>query len=286
MSIEPGTLYLVSTPIGHLEDLTFRAARILNEVSVIACEDTRHSLTLLKRYAVRTLRVSLHEHNEAQESEKLISRMLAGESVALISDAGTPLISDPGQLLVRKASQAGIQVVPIPGASAMLAALCASALPTGRFIFEGFLPSKAVARRELLGTLAQDERTLIFFESSHRIVDCLKDMSHIFGTQRRAVVARELTKLHETVQRDSLGGLLNWIEQDENQQRGEFVLLIEGITQASEIDVEELTRVLQLLMEELPLKSAVRLAAGITGVNKNVVYQHALSLAQEQEGAE
>jgi len=270
-------LYIVATPIGNLSDISERAVQILKQVDLIAVEDTRHSGKLLQHSGVSTPMQALHEHNEAKKVEQLIELLAAGKSIALISDAGTPLISDPGYQLVKAAIDAGIKVSPVPGASALIAALSASGLPSDAFIFEGFLPNKSAGRLKKLEALADESRTLIFYEAPHRIIDCLEDMQQIFGAERVAVVARELTKTFETIKKDSLENLLSWIKADSNQQRGEFVLLIQGQEKAATTVNAEAERILDILLQELPLKQASQLAARITGIKKNTLYQIGLN---------
>lgn len=274
-----GTLYVVATPIGNLGDMTPRAIEVLQQVDVIAAEDTRHSAPLLRHFGISTHCIACHEHNERQIAAELVGRLQRGEAVALISDAGTPLVSDPGFHLVRSAREAGVTVVPVPGASAMVAALSASGLPSDRFVFEGFLPAKSSARRQHLQTLADESRTLIFYESTHRIEESLADMAGVFGGERYAVVARELTKRFETIRGDTLQNLIAWIAADANQVKGEFVVMVHGAAEreTGEIDAES-ERVLKLLLEELPVKQAAALAAKITGAKKNALYQFALEL--------
>ena len=275
MSNAPGTLYIVATPIGNLGDWSQRAQEVLAQVTLIAVEDTRHSNKLLSHFGIQTPMIAYHEHNEKVASEKLLSRLRAGESVALISDAGTPLISDPGYPLVSQAHAEGIRVSPIPGPSAVIAALSASGLPTDRFIFEGFLPSKAQARKSRLQSLQADTRTLVFYESPHRIVECLADMCAVLGTERLAVLARELSKTFETIKQAPLQELLTWVEQDQNQSRGEIVLVIHG-AEASGPEDAEVERILSILLKSLPVKEAAALAAEITGGKKNALYKQAL----------
>lgn len=274
-----GTLYVVATPIGNLGDMTPRAIAVLQQVDLIAAEDTRHSGPLLQHFGITTSCIACHDHNERQIAAGLVERMVRGESIALISDAGTPLVSDPGFYLVRTAREAGVPVVPIPGASAMIAALSVSGLPSDRFSFEGFLPAKSAARRQRLQSLVEDSRTLIFYESTHRIEESLADMAEVFGVDRYAVIAREITKRFETVHGDTLANLIAWIDADANQTKGEFVVMVHGAEEreASEIDPEA-ERVLKLLLEELPVKQAAALAAKITGAKKNALYQFALGL--------
>ena len=280
MSIEAGILYVVATPIGNLGDMTPRAVEVLQQVDRVAAEDTRHSAGLMRHFAIVTPMLSLHEHNERQKVAALLQRLQGGENIALISDAGTPLISDPGYVLVHEAQLAGIRVIPIPGASALIAALSASGLPTDRFSFEGFLPAKGGARRKFLEALRQERRTLAFYESPHRILDSLTDMAGVFGETRQAVVARELTKTFETIRHDSLGGLLEWVRGDSNQQKGEFVILVHGCEAAGEGIDPEACRIAELLAAELPLKQAAALAAKISGEKKNTLYKYLLDRQQ------
>ncbi len=279
-----GVLYVVATPIGNLEDMTLRAKRILEEVDVIAAEDTRHSAGLLRHFGIRTHMLALHEHNEREVVPRLLGRLTAGDSIALISDAGTPLISDPGYHLVRGARQRGIPVMPVPGANAAIAALSVAALPTDRFVFEGFLPARATARRRRLEAVRDEDRTVIFYETSHRIVACLEDMAEVIGSARQVVVARELTKQFETVRTDTLERLCDWIRQHPDQRKGEFVLLLRGRGRETPAAInQDAERVLQILMAELPLKQAVALTAKITGVKKNLLYERGLVLAKSEK---
>ncbi len=275
-----GALYVVATPIGNLEDISARALRVLSEVALIAAEDTRHSARLMQHFGIATPLAACHEHNERDEGSRFIRRLLAGEDVALISDAGTPLISDPGYHLVRQCRAAGIRVVPVPGACALIAALCAAGLPSDRFIFEGFLPAKQVARRARLEQLQVEPRTLIFYEAPHRILDSLVDLEAVFGADRPALLGRELTKTFETLKGLPLGALRAWVQSDANQQRGECVVIVGG-WQAPDGDGDEevdanAQRVLHLLLGELPVKRAAAIASEITGVRKNLLYQLAL----------
>jgi 16S rRNA (cytidine1402-2'-O)-methyltransferase len=275
VSTKSGTLFIVATPIGNLEDLSPRAQRVLAGVDRIAAEDTRHSRRLLDQFGITTPMLALHEHNEPTASAGLIARLLQGEDIALISDAGTPLISDPGYVLVREARQAGIQVVPVPGPSALITALSACGLPTDRFVYEGFLPSKQAARRSQLEQLATEARTLVFYESPHRIEGTLADLREIFGDAREAVLARELTKRFETFLSGDLATLAARLHADEDQRRGEFVIIVRGAP-VMETGTHEGERVLRILLEELPLKQAAHLAAAISGERKNDLYQRAL----------
>ncbi|GAP67159.1 hypothetical protein MBSD_n2475 [Mizugakiibacter sediminis] len=269
---KPGTLWVVATPIGHLDDLSPRAVATLREVALIAAEDTRHSRALLARHGIATPTTALHEHNEREAAAALLARLAAGDSVALISDAGTPLVSDPGYRLVRAARAAGIRVSPVPGACAAIAALSVAGLPSDRFVFEGFLPAKAPARRTRLAELAAEPRTLVFYESSHRVAESLADMRDAFGAAREAVLARELTKLYETVLAASLGDLAERVARDPDQQRGEFVLLVAGRGEEADARVEEGRRVFALLREELPPAKAAKLAAAISGAPRRLLY--------------
>lgn len=279
-----GVLYVVATPIGNLEDMTLRAKRILEEVDVIAAEDTRHSAGLLRHFGIRTHMLALHEHNEREVVPRLLERLTIGDSIALISDAGTPLISDPGYHLVCGARQRGIPVMPVPGANAAIAALSVAALPTDRFVFEGFLPARAAARRRRLEAVRDEDRTVIFYEASHRIVACLEDMAEVVGGARQVVVARELTKQFETVRTDTLERLCDWIRRHPDQRKGEFVLLLRGRGRETPAAIsQDAERVLQILMAELPLKQAAALTAKITGVKKNVLYERGLVSAKSEK---
>ena len=272
---EPGCLYVVATPIGHRDDLSARAIATLKRADRIACEDTRHSAPLLASIGAAAPLVALHEHNEAQAAAKLVERMSAGEHVALISDAGTPLVSDPGFRLVQAAIAAGVRVVPIPGASAPIAALSVSGLASDHFSFEGFLPAKSGARREVFTALADATRTLIFFEAKHRIVESLADAVATFGGDRRAAIGRELTKLHETVLRGTLSELEARVAADPEQQLGEIVVMIAGAERA-EIDARRDRDAITLarrLATEMSASRAVKLAAEISGASKNVLYR-------------
>jgi 16S rRNA (cytidine1402-2'-O)-methyltransferase len=279
-----GTLYVVATPIGNLDDMSARALKVLADVALIAAEDTRHSIRLLQHFGIETPLAACHEHNERDEGGRFIGKLLAGEDVALVSDAGTPLISDPGYHLVRQARAAGVRVVPVPGACALIAALSAAGMPSDRFIFEGFLPAKAAGRRARLEQVKEEPRTLIFYEAPHRILECLEDMELVFGAERPALLARELTKTFETLKGLPLGELRAFVAGDSNQQRGECVVLVGGWSapEGEEGISTEAQRVLDLLLAELPLKRAAALAAEITGVRKNLLYQLALEKQKAQ----
>ena len=272
-----GTLHIVATPIGNLQDISPRALDVLRSVSVIAAEDTRHSARLLQHFGIQTPTTACHDHNERDKSERLVQRMLDGESMALISDAGTPLVSDPGYHLVRQARAAGVRVSPVPGACALIAALSAAGLPSDRFAFEGFLPAKAHGRRQRIEALAGESRTWMLYEAPHRLLECLEDMLDLLGGDRQVVLARELTKTFETIKGAPLSELVEWVRGDSDQQRGECVLLIEGAPQRDEDALDpEVERILDVLLGELPVKQAAALAAKITGEKKNKLYQLAL----------
>jgi 16S rRNA (cytidine1402-2'-O)-methyltransferase len=275
-----GILYIVATPIGNLQDLSHRAIEVLRTVNFIAAEDTRHSRPLLDYYNIDKPMIALHEHNEKQAAQRLIDRLLLSESAALISDAGTPLINDPGFPLVKLARAQGIRVSPIPGPCALIAALSASGLPVDRFSFEGFPPRSSQARLSLLANLIHEQRTLAFYESSHRILEFIKDIAVIFPPERPLVIARELTKIHETIVNTTAEQAVAIIEADPYMQRGEFVVLIQGAEEQRATDTlnDEQTNVLKLLLEECSLKSAVTLCSKITGARKEIVYKTALSL--------
>ena len=280
-NVEPESLYIVATPIGNLADMSARAIEVLKDVDVIAAEDTRHSGHLLQHYAIKTPTISLHEHNEQQRSEVLLSRLLAGEAVALISDAGTPLISDPGYRLVSLVREHGINVVPIPGCSALVAALSASGLASDKFSFEGFLPSKQAARKQTLEKLKNETRTMIFYESPRRLNNTLNDMESVFGRERLACLARELTKLHETIVTKPLAELQSWVDSDSNQQRGECVVLVEGNRIQQDASEAEVDRFLSILLGDLPVKRAAAITASLLSVSKNKAYEQALKLQQK-----
>lgn len=271
-----GSLYVVATPIGNLEDMTPRAVNVLKQVARIACEDTRHSARLMAHFAINTPLVAYHDHSDERRTEQVLAWLRAGEDVALISDAGTPLVSDPGYRLVRAAGDAGIRIVPIPGASALVAALSAAGLPSDRFTFEGFLPAKSAARQKQLMALAGDPRTLIFYEAPHRILDSLKDMQTAFGAGREVVMAREISKTFETIYRAPLAELIDFVAADNNQQRGEIVLLVRGAPEREETLDASAEHTMRVLLEELPVKQAAAIGAKLTGLRKNDLYQWAL----------
>jgi 16S rRNA (cytidine1402-2'-O)-methyltransferase len=279
-----GTLYVVATPIGNLQDITLRALDILKTVDVIAAEDTRHTSGVLSHFGISKKLIAVHEHNEHQSAEKLLSQLNAGQNIALVTDAGTPGISDPGAVVVDLVRKAGVKVEPIPGACAVIAALSASGIMQNGFLFHGFLPASGAARRKTLEVLKSQTVTLVFYEAPHRIIDSIVDMSAVLGVERRITFARELTKTFETIYSCNLGEAEAWLQADTNQQRGEFVLLVEAaaINEAEEIPIE-VVRVLKLLLAELPLKQAVKLATEITHEKKNVLYEFALQLKQSEQ---
>jgi 16S rRNA (cytidine1402-2'-O)-methyltransferase len=267
-----GTLYVVATPIGNLGDLSPRALDALRAVAAICAEDTRHTRQLLVHYGIEKPLLALHEHNEGEVAGRLVARLAAGESLALVSDAGTPLVSDPGFRLVRAARGAGIKVSPLPGPCAFIAALSVAGLPSDRFAFEGFLPAKAGARRERLARLAGEVRTLAFYESAHRIEDSLADMATAFGADRQAVLGRELTKLFETVLDGTLGELRERIAADPNQRKGEFVVLVQGVGEDADARIAEGRRLYAKLGEHLPPSTAAKLAAELSGAPRKALY--------------
>lgn len=275
-AISAATLYVVPTPIGNLGDITQRALATLKAVDLIAAEDTRHTGMLLQHFAINARFFALHDHNEQQKADLLIDKLRAGQSIALVSDAGTPLINDPGYHLVRRCREAGIRVVPLPGACAATTALCAAGVPSDRFCYEGFLPAKSKARRDRLRALQQEPRTLIFYESTHRLLESLEDMVSELGGARYVVLARELTKTWENIHGAPVAQLLAWVREDENRRKGEMVLIVEGYQADEEALSPEALRTLALLQAELPLKKAAALAAEIHGVKKNALYKYAL----------
>ena len=277
-AVQSGVLWIVATPIGNRDDISLRAIAVLRAVAVIAAEDTRHSRPLLAHHGIDTPLTALHEHNEREAVDGVLRRLQDGDDVALVSDAGTPLISDPGFRLVRAARAAGVRVVPVPGPCAAIAALSAAGLPSDRFVFEGFLPARAAARRARLAELAADTRTLIFYESPHRVAESLADLRDVLGGEREAVLARELTKLFETVTGEPLAGLAARVAADRDQQRGECVLLVAGCADATEARIAEGRRVLALLRDELPPAKAAKLAAAISGAPRKALY-----LAEDRE---
>jgi 16S rRNA (cytidine1402-2'-O)-methyltransferase len=273
----PGSLYVVATPIGNLGDISQRAIDVLSKVNVIAAEDTRHTGQLLKNFGIATPLLSLHDHNESQRAQQIINRLQAGDNVALVSDAGTPLISDPGFNVVRQLINANLAVIPVPGACAAIAALSVSGLPTDRFVFEGFLPAKSAARRERLNQLQADTRTVIFYESPHRIFEAIKDLGDVLGN-RQAVMGREITKQFESFYYGSLHDLLQR-GADPNMSRGEIVLLVAGAEVESSAKQLDAQHVLRVLLDELPASTAAKLAAKLTGTKRAELYELAIKLS-------
>jgi len=283
MTNTSGRLFVVATPIGNLDDISPRALDVLGAVDLILAEDTRHSAKLLGRFGISTKVTAFHEHNERRAVADILARIRSGLDVALISDAGTPLISDPGFHLVRHAHEQHIQVVPVPGPSAVLAALSVGGLPTDRFVFEGFLPSRREQRLRRLEALADVPATIVVLEGPHRLLPTLEDMAAVFGPERTAAVAKELTKRFEVVRRDTLGALHAWLTESAERQKGEFVLVIGGAAKTPAEASESAHRVLlSTLMDEVPLKTAVKMAAKISGANRNDLYELALALAGER----
>ncbi|MGL5758049.1 16S rRNA (cytidine(1402)-2'-O)-methyltransferase [Plesiomonas sp.] len=275
--ITPATLYIVPTPIGNLDDITQRALKVLQQVDLVAAEDTRHSGLLLQHFGIQARFFALHDHNEQQKAEVLVEKLLQGHSIALISDAGTPLISDPGFHLVRRCREAQISVIPLPGPCAAIAALSASGIASDRFCFEGFLPAKSKGRQDTLRAILEEPRTLIFYESTHRLLDSLQDMVTVLGVDRYVVLARELTKTWETIHGAPVGELLAWVQEDEVRRRGEMVLVVEGAKPAEDDALSSLViKTLSLLAQDLPLKKAAALTAEIHGVKKNALYRYGL----------
>jgi 16S rRNA (cytidine1402-2'-O)-methyltransferase len=276
---KPGILYIVATPIGNLSDMTARAVEVLRQVDKIAAEDTRHSSALLRHYSINKPAISLHNFNERERVQQVIGLLQRGESIALISDAGTPLISDPGYHLVTEAKAQGITVSPIPGACALIAALCASGLPTDRFVFEGFLSAKSEARRQQLQALVYEPRTIIYYEAPHRLQDALQAMLQVFGGARKAVVAREISKMFESISSGSIQSLTDYYASHADECRGELVILVEGVKETDDAKVSlRPQEVLEILLEELPVKQAAGLASRITGERKNLLYEMALKM--------
>ncbi|HHE9998005.1 TPA: 16S rRNA (cytidine(1402)-2'-O)-methyltransferase [Haemophilus influenzae] len=274
-----GILYIVATPIGNLQDITQRALETFAQVDLIAAEDTRHSGLLLSHYGIKKPFFALHDHNEQEKAHILVEKLKQGSNIALISDAGTPLISDPGFHLVRQCREAGIQVVPLPGACAAITALCASGIASDRFCFEGFLPAKSKARKDKLENIAEEDRTLIFYESTHRILDTLEDMQSVLGEERYMVLAREMTKTWETITGNTIKNLREWLLEDPNRTKGEMVLIVEGKPKSDNNDEisPQAVKALELIAEELPLKKAAAIVAELYGYKKNALYQFGLA---------
>ncbi|WP_019027173.1 16S rRNA (cytidine(1402)-2'-O)-methyltransferase [Colwellia piezophila] len=277
-TLTPATLYIVATPIGNLGDISQRAIDILTQVDVIACEDTRHTGKLLSAFAIKNKTMSLHDHNERQRQDQVANMLKEGKTIALVSDAGTPLISDPGFHIVRHCRSLGLNVSPIPGACAAISALSVAGLPTDRFTFEGFLPSKSGARQATLLALVDEPRTMVFYDAPRRAIDTVRDIVTTLGGERYIVIARELTKTFETIHSDSAENFLTWLEQDANQLKGEMVLIIEGHKKVENEISAEIVNTLKLLLTEMKPKKACAIAAEIYGVKKNALYEVALSL--------
>ncbi|HHF3823674.1 16S rRNA (cytidine(1402)-2'-O)-methyltransferase [Haemophilus influenzae] len=274
-----GILYIVATPIGNLQDITQRALETFAQVDLIAAEDTRHSGLLLSHYGIKKPFFALHDHNEQEKAHILVEKLKQGSNIALISDAGTPLISDPGFHLVRQCREAGIRVVPLPGACAAITALCASGIASDRFCFEGFLPAKSKARKDKLENIAEEDRTLIFYESTHRILDTLEDMQSVLGEERYMVLAREMTKTWETITGNTIKNLREWLPEAPNRTKGEMVLIVEGKPKSDNNDEisPQAVKALELIAEELPLKKAAAIVAELYGYKKNALYQFGLA---------
>lgn len=277
------TLYIIATPIGNSADISLRALHVLHIADAVACEDTRNTAQLLTRYGLHKPLIAAHMHNEHEVAEKIIQRLQAGERIALVSDAGTPAVSDPGAIIVDAVRKAGLRVSPLPGASAAISALSASGLINDRFYFVGFLPSKAGQRDTCLQSLAAIPATLIFYEAPHRITESTKALLSNFGPDRRIVFAREVTKLFEEIHRCTLAEAVDWLAQDNHREKGEYVVLVEGMPDADADDLGEAKRVLGILLEELSVKQAANLAAQITGKKKNTLYQIALDMKADEE---
>jgi 16S rRNA (cytidine1402-2'-O)-methyltransferase len=280
-SARPGTLYIVATPIGNLRDITLRALDILKSADIVAAEDTRVTSGLLSAYGIQTKLYAYHEHNEHAAAESLLRELQTGKSIALVSDAGTPGISDPGAHIAVQARQAGVKVVPIPGASAAAAVMSVAGNTEGRWLFHGFLPHKAGARQRELETLRALPMPILFYESPHRIVECIADLETVLGPERRLLIAREVTKLFETIHECALGEASAWLAADANRQRGEFVLLVSGAVASPDAGMEQAQALLEVLLDELPASQAVRLAARISGQRKNALYDLAQRLKPE-----
>ncbi len=276
--VDRSTLYVVATPIGNLSDITLRALEVLKAVDVIAAEDTRVTVRLLDRHGIAAKMLAVHEHNERRSAERIVSLLAEGKAVAVVSDAGTPGIADPGAVLVHAAREAGFAVVPVPGPNAAAALLSVSGFSVTRHLFCGFLPARAAERRRVLAGLATESAILVFYEAPHRIIDCVTDICATFGGHREIVIGRELTKLHETVHRCRLDAAAAWLQTDEFHRRGEFVLVVEGAPEASAHDDADVEATLRTLLDELPLKQAVALTVKLTGSSRNVVYPLALAL--------
>jgi len=281
-ALEPA-LYVVATPIGNMQDISLRALDVLRRVGLVAAEDTRHSAHLLAHHGISNKLMAVHEHNEQQSAQLILQKIQQGIAVALISDAGTPAISDPGAVVVDVLLKHAVRVIPVPGASAVTAAMSATGMPNHGYLFHGFLPASASQRKATLQALAEQAYTVVYYEAPHRILACIKDMREVLGEQRQIAVARELTKQFETIYRGSLAEVFAWMQADENQQRGEFVLLLAPKqTSNADADLKQAQHVLSILLAELPLKQAVKLATEITAMKKNQIYELALKMKQDE----
>lgn len=278
-------LYVVATPIGNVADISLRAIRVLSMMDAIACEDTRNTGQLMARLGLSKSLFSAHQHNERETAHKIIERLRAGERIALVSDAGTPAVSDPGARIVDAVLDAGFQVIPVPGSSAAIAALSVSGLDTDQFHFIGFLPAKSSQREQWLAGLTTSTACLVFYEAPHRIAESVQALLNAFGPERRIVIAREISKLFEQVHRCRLGEASDWLKRDTNHQRGEFVLLVEGQSTHSDKSLTDARHVLEVLLEELPVSQAAALAAKITGMKKNALYQLALEMRSQEDAS-
>jgi 16S rRNA (cytidine1402-2'-O)-methyltransferase len=281
VSIIKGALYIVATPIGNLEDLSPRAKMVLENVDLIVAEDTRHSKPMLNQFGIKTKIRAYHDHNERTQAPVLIQQLQAGASVALISDAGTPMICDPGYHLLVAAHAAEIKVIPIPGPSALISALSVAGFSSEKFIFEGYLPTKKTARRQRLQLLKNEIRTVVFYEAPHRILACIEDAISCFGSERQAVIAKEITKLHENIQRATLAEILEWLNSDRNLSKGEFVVVIQG-DKADQFDTQEAKRILKILLAGHSVKEAAKLTSEIMQGNRNDIYKLAMDLKAKE----
>lgn len=282
-SYPTATLYIVATPIGNVTDISVRALHVLGLVDAVACEDTRNTGNLLTRFGLSRPMIAAHQHNEREVADKIIARLLAGERIALVSDAGTPGVSDPGARIVDTVRAAGLKVVPVPGASAAVTALSASGLVNDQFYFVGFLPAKAKQRESALLQLLTVSATMVFYEAPHRIVDCVEALAAVFPPERQVVFARELTKLFEEIHRCPLAEAMAWVKADPHREKGEFVVLLEGAAAAGDAEELEAERILNILLAECSVKQAANLTAQITGRKKNALYERALQIKGQQE---
>ncbi|MES2741617.1 MAG: 16S rRNA (cytidine(1402)-2'-O)-methyltransferase [Pseudomonadota bacterium] len=278
----PSTLYVVATPIGNVTDISLRALHVLGLVDAVACEDTRNTAHLMTRFGLHKPLIAAHQHNEREVAQALINRLLGGERIALVSDAGTPAVSDPGARIVDAVRAAGLRVLPLPGASAAVTAICASGLLNDQFYFVGFLPAKAKQRENMLHSLRGVSATLVFYEAPHRIVDCAGALAAAFEPARQVVFARELTKLFEEIHRCPLSEAVAWLQADPHREKGEFVVLLEGAPAAEDAEDADAERILAILLAECSVKQAANLTAQITGRKKNALYDRALQMKAAQ----